>query len=180
MNELSPVQFLQPCKQTVEHESDLSAVHPPGSLQTVGEGIRQIFPLPSIEIVGGIHRAADPIFGDLDVADLEQIRMIALPVVSKSGQFPFGIAAVIGDDFQRDARSDRIFRQPHLAVGAAAAFLQQCAVAKPITVPVYHRSTTPVSTPDPVRSCAAESPVIWRNSAFSPDRPDWENSSDRR
>ena len=139
------VQFLQTREQTVQHGRDLLAVHPPKFVQPVGERVCQIFALTVIEVVSGVHDAADPFPGDFDKADIEQVRMAAVLVISEAREFAFGITALIGDDLDSHPGAGGIhIGEPDFAVSAPPGFLTQRAAADLIAALIFHNARVPV------------------------------------
>ena len=139
----SLMEFLQTVQQAVEHGEDLLAVHPSVFVQTVGQGVGEIFAAALVEVVGGIHGIADMVVGDLDVTDLEQVRMIAVPVVFESGEFAFGIIFAAVKDLQRHAGADGVFGEPNFPVGSGSAFLPERASAEGVAGLTDHSGRSP-------------------------------------
>ena len=67
---------------------DLFARPPAGFPDPVSEGIRQIFPLPPVQIICRIHGAADEGICDFNVVDRKEVGMSAVFIIFQSGEFP--------------------------------------------------------------------------------------------
>ena len=92
-------------------------------MKAVGKRIRLVFPFTAIKVIGGIHRAADKIIVDFDMADFQQIGVVAIFVILQTSEFTFRKLSF--QDLHRHLAADGIFSEPYFAVTTFAALGKQ-------------------------------------------------------